>query len=171
MKLPEGKNFTDLSGEEDGDNVINLDHNRYRKLEKEWGKIFQYGVPAYNKHNHCTEVRFKIHQLWKDMAAGIFTKLNDGFWQSQSAFHRCIFALGVKCALEFLRDSKPDEVEKLLVVLDGLNKLARIDRLKDFKNEIRKLEDNLRQKDIYDDKAEKLFRDMRGKIDKMCEEI
>jgi hypothetical protein len=95
-------------------------------------ELARFGVPAYDKKGHWTEIRVRVRPLQRDMVGAIREKLPDNWYKSQAQLYRSIIAVGCKTFLKLLNMGEDD----WMVVLEGLNKIARQTRMEEFKAEM-----------------------------------
>jgi hypothetical protein len=113
-----------------------------REQEKFWQSIqelVRYGVPAYDKKGHWTEVRVRVRPMQIDMVGAVREKMPDGWFKSQASLYRSIIAVGCKTMLKFLAMEKTQWDE----ILMGLNKIAKKQRLDEFKEEMSILKNDI----------------------------
>ena len=98
-----------------------------------------YGVPAYDKKGHWTEIRMKVRPLQVDMIGAVREKMPEGWFKNTASLNRAIMAVGCKVVLRLL-SNEPGEWHK---ILEGLNKVAKRVRLEEFKKEMASLKGNI----------------------------
>ena len=132
-----------------------------KKLEKYWDDVHRYfvnGLPAKDEYGHHAEIRFRCRDLQKDMVYGIMAKLPPNFFNSLSDCYRSIFAVGCRTLIEYMKkEHKNTELDEIRIILEGLNRIAKRDRVLDFQKELRKLEQSIMDKETYTDDAKKFF--------------
>ena len=101
--------------------------------------LMRYGIPAYDGKGHSVDVRVKVRPLQIDMIGAIREKCPDGWYKSQAALIRSIIAIGCKVFFKMLSQEDSQWVE----VLNGLNKIAKKQRLDEFKRETESLKNSV----------------------------
>lgn len=106
--------------------------------------LMRFGVPAYDGKGHYVDLRVKVRPLQIDMISAIREKCPDGWYKSQAALCRSIVAIGCKVFFKMLNQEDSQWVE----LLNGLNRIARKQRLEEFKRETEALKDSIVKGDL-----------------------
>ena len=101
--------------------------------------LVRYGVPAYDKRGHWTEIRIRVRPMQVDMIAAVREKVPENWFKTQASLYRSIVAVGCRTLLKFLDMDKGEWND----VLMGLNQIAKLNRLEDFKQEMAGLKNDL----------------------------
>ena len=101
--------------------------------------LMRYGIPAYDGKGHYVDLRIKVRPLQIDMISAIREKCPEGWYKSQAALCRSIIAIGCKVFLRMFNQ----EDSKWADVLNGLNKIAKQQRLDEFKREVELIKDSI----------------------------
>ncbi len=101
--------------------------------------LLRYGVPAYDKRGHWTEIRIRVRPMQVDMIAAVREKVPENWFKTQASLYRSIIAVGCKTLLKFLDMDKGEWND----VLMGLNQIAKQTRLQDFKEEMAVLKNDI----------------------------
>jgi hypothetical protein len=127
---------------EEGMDLLDLATEQIENDEEFWKSIRElarYGVPAYDKKGHWTEIRVRVRPLQRDMVGAIKEKLPDNWYKNQAHLYRSILAVGCKTFLKLLNM----EEDNWMKVLEGLNKIARQSRMEEFKAEMNTLKQDI----------------------------
>ena len=122
--------------------LLDLATEQMENDEEFWNSIrnlARFGVPAYDKKGHWTEIRVRVRPLQRDMIGAIREKLPDNWYKSQAQLYRSIIAVGCKTFLKLLNMGDDNWLE----VLEGLNKIARQNRMEEFKAEMSTLKQDI----------------------------
>jgi len=120
--------------------------------EKFWldiGDYLRYGIPAHDKRGHSSEIRFRVRPLQLDIIGNIKEKLPEGWYKNRASLVRNILAVGCKVTLEYLKRHEEvamtDHFDKIDQLLKDMNRIAKYDRLDEFKRDIFMLQQNILQ--------------------------
>ena len=101
--------------------------------------LVRYGVPAYDKRGHWTEIRIRVRPMQVDMIAAVREKVPENWFKTQASLYRSIVAVGCRTLLKFLDMDKGEWND----VLMGLNQIAKQKRLEEFKEEMTVLKNDI----------------------------
>lgn len=101
--------------------------------------LMKYGIPAYDGKGHFVDLRIKVRPMQIDMISAIRERSPDGWFKSQAALCRSILAVGCKVYLKILEKEKSPWHE----ILNGLNQIAKKQRLEEFKNDVESLKSDI----------------------------
>src|SRR5512136_2081082 len=65
-------------------------------------ELARYGVPAYDKKGHWTEIRIRVRPMQVDMVAAVREKMPENWFKNQASLYRSIIAVGCKTLLRAL---------------------------------------------------------------------
>jgi hypothetical protein len=140
--------------------------------EKFWldvGDYLLHGIPSHDKRGHSAEIRFRVRPLQLDIIGNIKEKMPEGWYKNRASLVRNILAVGCKATLEYLKRhedvAKADNFDKINQLLKDMNRIAKYDRLDEFKRDIFTLQQNILQGD-QKNKAEII-----SLLDKLKEEV
>ena len=118
--------------------------------EKFWleiGDYLRYGIPAHDKRGHSSEIRFKVRPFQLDIIGSIKEKMPDGWYKNRASLVRNLLAVGCKVVLEYFKrnavESYVNEISEIDNWLKDLNRIAKFDRLDEFKKDIFALQQNI----------------------------
>ncbi len=129
-------------------------------------RLLRYGVPAYDKKGHWTEIRIRIRPMQVDLIGAVKEKMPDNWYKSMASFYRSLIAIGCKTALKYLEMDTGEWNE----VLTGLNEIAKKERLQEFKEEVACLRNNIANGTISTEEKIKAI-DLIGKLERRIMEM
>ncbi len=135
MKLKETqKDSIDLVQEE-LDCIKQADEEFWQDIRE----LIRYGVPSHDQQGHWSEIRMKVRPLQMDMIAAVREKMPEGWFKNMASLNRAIMAVGCKVVLRLMSMEKGEWHQ----ILDGLNKMAKVARLEEFKKDMDSLRGNI----------------------------
>lgn len=116
--------------------IIQLDDVKDEKLKDKIGRYLTYGLTAYDKKGHTTELRFKIRPIARDMIGQVASKLPDGYFKTAAHLYRGIFAVGCAVALDHIKKNTDHDITTVTKIFDYLNDEARNERIDEIESEL-----------------------------------
>jgi len=121
-----------------------------KKEETIWEKVARYltfGLTAYDKKGHTTEIRFKIKPIGRDMVNQVQAALPDGYFKTQAHLYRGVFAAGCIVALHHIKQKNSKDMDAVEGIFNFLNMVAREERIEEIKSEIKEYKVKLLEED------------------------
>ena len=143
FKEPENDSMDLAENPENGKEEISIfdDIKFWDRIEK----MFYYGTPAKNKHDHGVDVRYKVREIDLDASQRLRQICPDNWFKSQASLNRSVWAVGKLVLMEFLKknqknQSELSELHQIYKIHMNLHKISRVDRLQELDEEIEDLE-------------------------------